>query len=140
MRDLYRFDYWGYGPVRYGSENFDIGTAGGPDYTGRGPKGYQRSDELIAEEVCQILTDDLYVDASDIEVKVNDAEVTLTGQIESRGLKRRLEDLIDGVAGLRDIHNLVRVKVRSDSWGRKPEEGYLSTPRSFEAARMSSHH
>src|SRR5687768_5171077 len=37
-------------------------------YAGRGPKGYQRSDERIKEEVCDRLTADPDVDALEIEV------------------------------------------------------------------------
>jgi hypothetical protein len=40
-------------------------------HRGRGPKGYTRPDERIWEEVCDRLTDDPLLDASDMEVKVS---------------------------------------------------------------------
>ena len=37
------------------------------------------------------LTEDPFIDASNIEVTVKDGEVTLDGMVSSRGLKRRAE-------------------------------------------------
>src|SRR5262249_60892996 len=59
---------------------------------GRGPRGYHRSDERIREDVNDRLTDDWYIDASDIEVSVNNGMVTLSGRVNSREEKRRAED------------------------------------------------
>jgi hypothetical protein len=78
-------------------------------YAGRGPKGYQRSDERIREEVSERLTDDDRIDASGIEVAVTTGEVTLTGTVESRRMKRLAEDLAESVRGVRDVHNQLRV-------------------------------
>jgi osmotically-inducible protein OsmY len=78
-------------------------------YAGRGPRNYKRSDERIREDVNDRLTDDYYLDASDIEVIVNDCVVTLTGQVNSRGDKRRAEDIIESVSGVADVSNQLRV-------------------------------
>jgi BON domain-containing protein len=77
--------------------------------TGRGPKGYQRSDERIREDVSErIARSDL--DASDVEVKVEHAEVTLTGSVGSRWDKRMLEDLAEEVFGVEEVHNHLRLR------------------------------
>ena len=78
-------------------------------YAGRGPKGYRRSDDRIGDDVCQLLTDDPHVDASNIEVKVRDGEVTLGGTVHSRRAKRHAEDLIESIAGVKEIHNQLRI-------------------------------
>jgi len=78
-------------------------------HRGRGPRGYRRSDERIREDVCECLTDDHHVDASNVQVEVKDCEVTLTGTVNSRFEKRHAEDLIDRLAGVRDVHNRLRV-------------------------------
>lgn len=78
-------------------------------HRGRGPKGYQRSDERIREDVCDRLTDDPVVDASEIEVTVSGGEVTLNGMTPSRTEKRRAEDLADSVSGVRHVQNNLRV-------------------------------
>jgi len=49
------------------------------------------------------------VDASDIDVRVNDGEVTLEGSVRERREKRIAEDVAERVAGVRDVHNLLRV-------------------------------
>jgi hypothetical protein len=84
-------------------------------YAGRGPKGYQRSDERIKEDVCDCLTRDPQIDASDIEVQVKNCEVTLTGTVSDRNEKRRVEDVIDDVSGIKEIHNQIRVQQRQQN-------------------------
>jgi BON domain-containing protein len=78
-------------------------------HAGRGPRGYQRSDERIREDINDRLTDDAYVDATDIEVSVNNCMVTLTGRVDSREEKRRAEDIADSVSGVTDVSNQLRV-------------------------------
>jgi hypothetical protein len=78
-------------------------------YTGRGPRGYQRSDDRIREDVCDVLTMHGEVDASDIEVQVSGGDVTLTGTVQDRQMKRMAEDAIESVSGVREIHNQLRV-------------------------------
>jgi hypothetical protein len=78
-------------------------------YAGRGPKGYRRSDERIREAVCDRLTDDWRLDASEMEVTVQNGEVMLTGMVRQRDDKRRAEDLVEAIPGVRDVHNNLRV-------------------------------
>lgn len=78
-------------------------------HRGRGPKGYTRSDERIYEDVCERLTEDRFIDASNVEVTVKDGEVTLSGTVASRGLKYRAEDLAELASGVRHVQNNLRV-------------------------------
>ncbi|HYE85999.1 MAG TPA: BON domain-containing protein [Vicinamibacterales bacterium] len=80
-----------------------------PNYQGRGPKGYQRSDDRIREEVCDCMTDDPMLDASEIDVVVVQGEVTLTGSVPDREQKRRAEDVAERISGVRDVTNQLRV-------------------------------
>jgi osmotically-inducible protein OsmY len=79
------------------------------DHRGRGPKGYTRSDERIREDINDRLTYDPRVDASDIEVSVNNAEVTLSGKVNQRTAKRTAEDIAESVSGVRNVENRIRV-------------------------------
>jgi osmotically-inducible protein OsmY len=79
-------------------------------YAGRGPRGYRRSDERIREDINDRLTEDWYVDASDVEVTVNNGMVTLTGRVDSRDDKRRAEDISESVSGVMDVSNQLRVE------------------------------
>ena len=79
-------------------------------HAGKGPKGYTRSDERIHEDVCERLTDHHDVDASDIEVSVENGEVTLSGLVTARRDKLMAEHIAEGVGGVIDIHNQVRVR------------------------------
>ena len=78
-------------------------------YAGRGPKDYRRSDDRVREEICDCMTDDPLLDASDIVVQVSNGEVTLSGSVSSREQKRRAEDVADRVSGVKDVTNQLRV-------------------------------
>jgi hypothetical protein len=92
-------------------------------YSGRGPKGYTRSDDRIKEDVCDRLTDDPEVDASNLEVSVSNCEVTLSGTVDSREAKRRAEDCAENVSGVRNVQNNIRVQQRGMGGGFGTEEG-----------------
>jgi hypothetical protein len=94
---------------RWGRESggWSANTRGG--YAGRGPKGYTRTDERIREDVCDRLSWDDEVDATEIIVRVQNGEVTLEGRVETRHMKRRAEDIAEDVSGVSDVHNTLRV-------------------------------
>lgn len=79
-------------------------------HVGKGPKGWQRSDERIREEVCEVLARHPEVDASDVEIKVQGGEVTLTGTVTDRDAKRIAEDVVERVFGVKDVQNQIKVK------------------------------
>ncbi len=93
-------------------------------FSGRGPKGYRRSDERILEEINERLTQDPDLDASEIEVQVTNCEVTLQGTVENRQAKRRAEDLAESISGVHDVQNQIRVKSKNqESFGMNQETG-----------------
>ncbi len=101
---------YGYGGGT-GSYGGGMGTYSqrGP-FAGRGPKNWQRSDERIKDDVSERLSDHPDIDASEIEVQVKSAEVTLTGTVDDRDSKRLAEDIAQSVSGVKDVHNQVRVE------------------------------
>ena len=103
-------------------------------YAGRGPKGYQRSDERIREEVSDRLMADDTIDASEIEVMVKDGEVTLKGSVDHRWAKRRAEDMAEQVMGVRDVMNQIRVEPGSGV----SRQGTTGTQRSSSPSASSS--
>ncbi|GAA4336912.1 BON domain-containing protein [Flaviaesturariibacter amylovorans] len=82
-------------------------------HRGRGPKDYCRSEDRIREDICDRLTDDDHVDASHIQVQVTGNEVILMGTVESREEKRRAEDVVESISGVRHVENRLRVNPRS---------------------------
>lgn len=83
---------------------------GSGEYRGKGPKNYQRSDSRISEDVNDRLTDDHHIDASDIEVSVQNGEVILSGEVESRFAKRHAADLTESISGVRHVENRLRIR------------------------------
>jgi osmotically-inducible protein OsmY len=84
-------------------------------YRGRGPRNYARSDERIREDVNDRLTDDGFLDATEIECSVENREVTLSGTVDSRQAKRRAEDLAESVSGVTHVQNNLRVRREDDT-------------------------
>jgi hypothetical protein len=84
-------------------------TRRGP-YSGKGPKGYRRSDERIAEDANQALMDHPDIDASEIEVSAKNGEVTLRGSVSDRWAKRQAEECIEQVPGVQDVRNELRTQ------------------------------
>jgi osmotically-inducible protein OsmY len=84
-------------------------------YRGKGPRNYSRSDERIKEDVNDRLSDDPFIDASEIDVTVNSGEVTLTGTVDHRSTKRRAEDIAEAVSGVKNVENRIRVSVHTGS-------------------------
>lgn len=81
-------------------------------FSGRGPSGYQRSAERIVEDANEALTWAGDVDASQIQVTVDGDEITLEGTVDSRHAKRAAENAVEGVRGVRDVHNRLRVQAQ----------------------------
>jgi len=73
------------------------------------PKGYQRSDERIRDDVCERLAHDGHVDLREVEVQVAGGVVTLSGAARDRREKLRIEDIADHVMGVKDVQNQLRV-------------------------------
>lgn len=69
-----------------------------------------RSDDAISDTIYVRLTDHPDLDATDIVVEVKDAEVTLTGLVDSRRSKRLAEDVCDRVRGVQHVENRLRVQ------------------------------
>jgi len=115
-------------------------NAYGTSHKGKGPKGYRRSDERIQEEINDRFTDDYRLDASQIEVKVNNGEVKLTGTVESREAKRRAEDMAEAISGVSNVENSLRVKQENDSERNSSTSGSsgMSSERSSAKASSSS--
>ncbi|HEV7330407.1 MAG TPA: BON domain-containing protein [Flavisolibacter sp.] len=78
-------------------------------HRGKGPSDYRRSEDRIREDICDRLTDDDRVDASHISVQIDNDAVILSGTVNSREEKRRAEDLVESVSGVRNVENRLRV-------------------------------
>ena len=104
----------GFGSEQSGSYLTRGGRSQWGRHSGRGPKNYTRSDDRIREDVNDRLTDDPHIDASEIDVKVTSCEVTLTGTVDSREAKRRAEDCVESVSGVKNVQNNLRVQASGE--------------------------
>jgi osmotically-inducible protein OsmY len=92
-----------------------------PSFRGRGPKNWRPSDERIRDTVNELLTDHDGIDATDVEVTVENGEVTLEGKVGSRWQKRLADDIAHSCRGVNDVHNRLRIADRETQIGKASE-------------------
>jgi hypothetical protein len=119
---------------QWGGEGWNQATGGwrgeqrerggqGSQHMGRGPRNYKRSDQRIEEDINEQLTRHPMIDASEVEVTVQNCEVTLRGNVDHREAKRMAEDVAESVFGVKDVNNQIKVKQRGEhEQGRQQQE------------------
>ena len=134
-RESWRGGY-GEGSGFSGQQGYQQGQQGlqRGQFAGRGPKGYKRGDDRIREDVNEELTRHPDIDATEIEVKVENGEVTLTGIVDERRTKRLAEDLAERCSGVREVHNQLRVQPAQAGSERESGESRSRTGRSTSSA------
>lgn len=76
----------------------------------RGP-----SDRVLWAVIVERLEDERGLDLRDVEVSVEDAEVTLNGTVRRKEDKRRIEDIAD-IQGVQNVQNNLRVRGTGRRW------------------------
>ncbi len=92
----------------------DRRTFMGGGFKGKGPKDYRRSEDRIREDVCDRLSDDDMLDATNVQVQIEGNDVVLTGTVETREQKRRAEDIVESISGVQNVENRIRVSQRPE--------------------------
>ena len=94
-------------------------------HRGKGPKNYARSDERIKEDVCDHLAEHPMVDASEVDVTVQNGEVTLGGTVSSRREKRAAEGCVERISGITHLQNNLRVQASQSSAQSSAQSGAM---------------
>ncbi|HUQ09204.1 MAG TPA: BON domain-containing protein [Steroidobacteraceae bacterium] len=94
---------WGQSAGEYAS------GSGMGQHRGKGPKGYQRSDDRIKELICERLREDPEIDPSEVTINVQGGKVTLDGTVDSRQAKNSIEDIAEQF-GVQEVQNNLRVQ------------------------------
>ena len=76
----------------------------------REPRKHRVRDERLQELVCDLLTDAPDIDPTDVEVSVKSGIVTLNGSVVSRRMKRILEDTVEAIPGVMNVHSHLEVR------------------------------
>ncbi|HEX7879232.1 MAG TPA: BON domain-containing protein [Candidatus Eisenbacteria bacterium] len=82
-------------------------------HAGVGPKNYKRSDERIKEDLCEMFSANPWLDASNTEVEVKQGVVTLTGTVGDRRMRQMMEDIADGVPGVKDVECQIKLETKT---------------------------
>jgi hypothetical protein len=104
-------------------------------YRNRGPLNYHRSDARISEDINDRLLLDEDIDPSAMLVRVDNGKVRLEGTVETRFEKRLAERIADGVAGVTDVENQLKIG-RLDS----VSQPGTTTPRNNTPATQATSH
>jgi osmotically-inducible protein OsmY len=67
------------------------------------------ADERIWEEVRDRLMGHPDLDVTEVEIEVEEGEVTLVGRVDSREAKWLAEEVTRAVRGVQDVHNRLKV-------------------------------
>lgn len=112
-----------------GSQSFGAGgrQQSPGSFRGRGPRGYARSDERLKEMICERLTDDPSIDASEITIEVTQQVVKLTGTVDDRRTKYEVEELVERFGGVKDIDNQLRVQSSGSRSGGQGQQAGSTT-------------
>ncbi|HKU60057.1 MAG TPA: BON domain-containing protein [Gemmatimonadales bacterium] len=94
------------GEPQFGAERR---VAPGHSPVGVGPLGRRRSDDALAADIHEILTQDPELDTTEIEVEVAGGAVTLMGTVDSGDARMLAEELVESLTGVREVHNRLRV-------------------------------
>src|SRR5436189_6261586 len=102
--------FWQHGPAVPARGAGTTPTRPQGPHRGRGPRGYTRSPARIYEDLCDRLTENPFIDATDIEVTVAGAEVTLSGAVQDTIAMRQAQAIAEEVAGISHVHNRLQLR------------------------------
>jgi len=122
--------------VRQGSMPGTSRSEVGRNYRGIGPRSYTRSDERLLEDINERLTEDDYLDATDLTVRCVNGVITLEGTVAERWMKHRAEDLADASSGVKQVDN--RIQVQSQSQSQRAGESSTTTGRASPSSRQGA--
>ncbi len=81
------------------------------DQAGRPARAaYRRIDSQIREDICECMAADPLLDASNVEVQVDDGEVTLTGTVADQSELHRAQDVAEQVYGVKNVRNGLTIR------------------------------
>lgn len=75
-----------------------------------GPQNWERPDDVIQDEACEIIWRDQSCDPTTIEVSVKDGVLTLKGTVASDKMKQNAEEKLKNLIGLKGLRNHLEVK------------------------------
>ena len=113
------------------------GGTGMGQHRGKGPKGYQRSDDRLKEMICERLRDDPEIDPSEVSITVQGGKVTLDGTVDSRHAKNAIEDVAEQF-GVQDVQNNLRVQ-KTSSVSDDTRVGKSGTDEADKAMKQNKH-
>lgn len=76
-------------------------------FRGKGPRNYTRSDSRIREDICDRMSDNRYLDATNVEVFVENGVVELRGEVEGRYAIYVAQMISETAYGVKEVNNFL---------------------------------
>jgi len=76
---------------------------------GKGPQGWMHSDQRIYNDVCAALAFNHEIDATEINVNVDDASVFLSGSVFDKEMKDAATECVENIFGVKEVKNELRI-------------------------------
>lgn len=92
-----------------GTSEVEIWLVPGP-FSGLGPLAYDSAGDPLGEAVASRLTQHGHVDATHVEIVIDNGEVLLEGTVDSETTRRLAEGAVQQVAGVSRVQNLLQVR------------------------------
>ncbi len=73
------------------------------------------SDRNLKRYILEQLDKHVEIDSSDLEIKVKDCFVFLTGSVESEQTRATIKSLVEGIDGVEDVVSYIEIKDRLDN-------------------------
>ena len=86
-------------------------------YSGVGPRGYDSAGDPTGQEISSRLTQHGQIDASDIEITLDNGEVLLEGTVADDETKRLVEEALESISGVTSVQNMLQVQASQSSIG-----------------------
>jgi BON domain len=72
------------------------------------PKNLRKSDNVIYEEICELFMQTPKIDATEVDVSVQDGDVTLKGFVDNSAVKALAETLSQQIPGVHGVFNKLK--------------------------------
>jgi osmotically-inducible protein OsmY len=78
-------------------------------HAGKGPKGWSSNDSILAQ-VNEALYLHPAVDASDIDTRLEDDALVLSGHVQTLQQKKMAERIVENISGIKDVRNEIKIR------------------------------
>lgn len=97
------------------------------NYAGYGPASWTRSDEFIEDDICKRLYSDSSVDATGLQIAVENGNLTLSGYVPTERQRLTAMALASSVTGVKHLNNHIDIAAPTGQAQGQQAQGHTQT-------------